>query len=146
MLRSLFVFWEPLPSHLPRASKTSERVLTMFYRTYEVSRLGYLTSLFTSTTWNIVTGVLFLVRRVLLPFSTHILASLRSFRNMLARLLVSVRLVPGMFHLAWRLIRVRLCFASARPIRLGIVQARAVVAFAVCGAFHELRSFHLNFV
>ena len=46
--------------------------------------------------------------------------------------------MPGMFRLAWRLIRVWLHLASAWPIRLGIIWARAVVAFAICGAFHEL--------
>ena len=65
---------------------------------------------------------------------------------MLARLLVSARLVPGMFCLAWRLIRVRLCLASAWPIRLGMVRARAVIVFAVRGAFHKLGGTHLNFV
>ena len=63
----------------------------------------------------------------------NIHASLRSLGNMLSRLLVSTRLVPGMFRLAWRLIRVRFCLASAWPIRLGIIQARVAVAFAVDG-------------
>ena len=73
----------------------------------------------------------------------NVLASLRIFENMFAHFVLFAGLVPGMFRLAWRLIRVRLCLASAWPIRLGIVRARAVVAFAVRGAasampFHEL--------
>ena len=65
---------------------------------------------------------------------------------MLARFLVSARLVPGMFCLAWRLIRIQLRLASAWPIRLGMVRSRAVVVFAVRGAFHKLGGIHLNFV
>ena len=57
---------------------------------------------------------------------------------MLARLLVSARLMSGMFGLACRLIRVRLCLASAWPISLRIVRERAVAAFVVHGAFREL--------
>ena len=60
-------------------------------------------------------------------------ASPRSFGNMLARLLVFIRLVPDMFRLDWRLIRVWLRLASAWPIRLRIVRTRAVVVFAVDG-------------
>ena len=56
------------------------------------------------------------------------------------------RLVPGMFRLASRLMRVWLRLASAWSIRLGIVWARAVVAVAVHGAFHELGGTRLNFV
>ena len=75
-VRSLFVFGAPPPLHLPRASQASGRALAMFLL-HEVGRLGPLTSLFISTSWYVVTDVLlllFLVRRVSLPFSTYLRA------------------------------------------------------------------------
>ena len=43
------------------------------------------------------------------------------------------RLVPEIFRLVWRLIRIWLCLASAWSICLKIVWARAVVAFPFLG-------------
>ena len=75
-VRSLFVFGAPPSSHLPRASQTSGRALAMFLLS-EVRRSGSLTSFFTSMPWYDATDVLlllFLVRRVSLPFSTYLRA------------------------------------------------------------------------
>ena len=67
-------------------------------------------------------------------FEEHIVAiSASAFWNILVRLLVFENLVPGML-LAWHLIRIWLCLASAWPICLGIVRARAVIVFVVWGA------------
>ena len=71
-----FVFGAPLSLHLPHALQTSWCALAMFLL-YEAGHTGSLTSLFTSTSWYIVTGVLLLlllVWRVLLPCSTYMWA------------------------------------------------------------------------
>ena len=148
MVRSPFEFGASLPSYLTYASQTSGRVLVVFLL-YEVSLSGSFTSVFTPMSWNITTDVLlflFLVSTEGLIILLNVLASPRSFGNILARLLVFDRLVSGMFSLAWRLIHVQFCLAFAWPICLGIVRARAFVAFAVRGAFHEIGGTHLNFV
>ena len=113
MVRALFVFGAPLPLHLPHASQMSERELAMFLL-YEVSHSRSLTSPFYIDVveyrhWRPFTFV-FGTEGLVTLLNVH--ASPRSLRNMLARLLVFARLVPGMFRLAWRLIRVRLRLAS----------------------------------
>ena len=112
MARSLFVFGAPLLLYLPRTLQMSWHAMAMFLL-YGVSRSGSLASLFTSTSWYIVTDVLLLLLLVStegLVTLVNVHASLRSFENMLACLFVFTRLAPGIFNLAWRLIRVRQYF------------------------------------